>query len=83
MSDNIVEESNLVEVDFGVGVDNPISLFNVETKEIIQEFNDALDAAMWLAASQEMYTLVNREVDYSGDDAFDKWLKESSVGEVE
>jgi len=83
LSDNIVEENNLIEVDFGVGKNKPSALINFETKEVIEEFDNALEAAMWLAASQEMYTLVNREVDYSGDDDFDKWLEESSVGSVD
>lgn len=74
------KENNLTEVDFGVGVDKPIAIINYENKEIIQEFNDALDAAQWLAVAGDVYTLVNREVNYEDDEDFDKWLEESSVG---
>jgi len=77
----MTEQYNTIEVDFGVGENKPSALINFETKEIIEEFDDALSAAMWLAASYPMYVLVNREVDYTGDDDFDKWLEESSVGE--
>lgn len=74
------KENNLTEVDFGVGNSKPIAIINYENKEIIQEFNDALDAAQWLAVVGDVYTLVNREVNYEDDEDFDKWLEESSVG---
>tara|TARA_R100000541_G_C1897352_1_gene84131 strand:- start:119291 stop:119533 length:243 start_codon:yes stop_codon:yes gene_type:complete len=74
------KDNNLTEVDFGLGVDKPIAIINYENKEIIQEFNDALDAAQWLAVAGDVYTLVNREVNYEDDEDFDKWLEESSVG---
>jgi hypothetical protein len=75
--------NNLTEVDFGVGVNKPIAIINYENKEIIEEFKDALDAAQWLSVAGDIYTLVNRKVDYEGDEAFDKWLEESSIGEGE
>ena len=82
--EDIMEMSNnLTEVDFGVGVNKPIAIINYENKEIIEEFNDALDAAQWLSIAGDIYTLVNRKVDYEGDAEFDKWLEESSIGEGE
>lgn len=70
----------IVLVDFGVGLKKPVAVINADTKEIIEEFEDGLSAAMWLGACSELYSLTDRQVDYSNDDDFDKWLEESSIG---
>ena len=74
----MAEETILV--DFGVGLKKPVAVINAETKEIIEEFEDGLSAAMWLGVCSKLYSLVDRPVDYSDDDDFDKWLEKSSIG---
>lgn len=70
-------------VDIGADDNGVAFIYNVKDGNVIlkaDENNNILDLLMMLP---ENCQLDNREVDYTGDDEFDKWLDESSIGEFE
>lgn len=70
-------------VDIGADDNGVAFIYNVKDGSVIlkaDENNNILDLLMMLPDNCQ---LDNREVDYSGDDEFDKWLDESSIGEFE
>lgn len=69
-------------VDIGADDNGVAFIYNVKDGSVIlkaDENNNILDLLMMLPNNCQ---LDNREVDYSGDDEFDKWLDESSIGEM-
>lgn len=69
-------------VDIGTDDNGVAFIYNVKDGSVIlraDENNNILDLLMMLPNNCQ---LDNREVDYSGDDEFDKWLDESSIGEM-
>lgn len=69
-------------VDIGADDNGVAFIYNVKDDSVIlkaDENNNILDLLMMLPNNCQ---LDNREVDYSGDDEFDKWLDESSIGEM-
>ena len=73
-------EEDIKVVDFGVSPEGKITLVNEDTGLVEAEFDNGLDAAMWIGAHGGKMQLVERAVDYEGDDGFDDFLEGIDIG---